>query len=143
VIDVQQPAVPERLIAYPHLYALVEINGYAEPAQGRIALRTPGTAGLSVAHGLRPEDSLQVRHARRLAPLELLRAFHEAHVEQVLGRRRMHAVPVGMAPDRVFGEGRDHVLPVPALECTRLLADDLEGCAHACGGQIAGDAQCG
>ena len=143
VEDVQEAAVPEGLLVHSHLVAFIEVDGDAEAAQGGIALRSPGAAGLAVADGLGSEDALDVGNAGAFAALELLRAFEKAQGQEVFGWSGMSAVEVGVEADGVFGEGIDDVLAAAAFEDAGFFADHLEGGVDTEGGEVGGDAQGG
>src|SRR5436305_2060341 len=64
VENIQEAAVPERLIPDAHVRSFIQINRNAHALQCRIGLRTPGASGLTVTTGSRGKNPPQIRHPR-------------------------------------------------------------------------------
>lgn len=82
-----------------------------------------------------------IPRALLLAPDEFLHTVVPSHRVQIRGRRRRHAVEVGVIADVMTPQRGDDVAAASLLECARLLAGDLEGPADASFGQDARNAQ--
>ncbi len=108
----------------------VEIDLHAPLAHGTITLRTPRTAGLSVARRRLAENALDIGPPRPLAPIELAHAFVPAELRQIQGGTGLDAVPIGVITDLMFLQCRDRVRSLAPLQRSRFLANHLESRAH-------------
>src|SRR5262249_35635695 len=133
---VKQSTVPEGLFIQTDLCALIEIYRHAHPAQGEVALGPPPTPGLSVARRLSTENSFYVGEAWPFPPFKLVRSFEVAEVDQVLRRRRMHAVPIRVIADRVLRKRSDDIGAASRLQHAGLLPHHFESRSDSLGGQI-------
>src|SRR5580658_9177202 len=94
VVDMQQSAIPKRLIVQPHLRPFIQINGNPHVPQSGIRLWRPGIAGLSIATRPHSEDAREIARSRTLAAIELRGALHVAEIRQVERGRGLHAMEV-------------------------------------------------
>src|SRR5450755_3571289 len=94
IINVQQSAVPKRLIVKAHLRAIIQVNRNPHVPQSGIGLRRPGIARLSITTRPHAKDAREIERARTLTALELRGALHIAEVTQVKRWCGLHAMEV-------------------------------------------------
>ena len=128
--NVEHAAVVERLIVDADVVGFVQVHADAHLAQGRIGLRGPGAAGLTVGNRSDAEDPADIASALRFATVELGPAVLPPGVLQVHRDRRLLAVCVRVVADVVTLERRDHVASAALFEHAGLLANDLERGPH-------------
>src|SRR5258708_4499473 len=104
----------------------IEIDRHAPAAHRAVGLRSPRGTGLTVTARRLTEDPFQIVEAGLLAAVELGDAVIPAQFVQVLRRRGLSAVIIGVVADLVFLERVDHVRALALLQGARLLADHLE-----------------
>ena len=132
-VDIEHAGVPERPLLEADVAPFVEVHGNARRGhhpdllQRGVSLRPPRRARLAVAaQPGHAEDAPHVARARALPPGELGDTVEPPAAREVLRRRRVHGMEVGVVADVVPAERRDHVRPPALLEDARLLPHDLE-----------------
>ena len=112
------------------MVGFVQIHADAHLAQGRVRLRGPGAAGLTVGNGSDSENPRYIASALRFATAELGPAVLPPGILQVHRDRRLLAVRVRMVADVVTLERGDHVASAALFEHAGLLTNDLERGPH-------------
>src|SRR5579885_3473757 len=108
------------------MLAFVQIDGDTHTAEGEIALRSPGGTRLAIAARFTAEDALEIEGAGAFAALELIGALQISEAAQILRRRRVQAMEVGVISDGMPGEGMNDIGAAARAEDARLLADHFE-----------------
>src|SRR5260221_1517128 len=143
VVDVEQSAIPERLLIEANLDAFIQVHRDAHAAQRQVGLRRPGRAWLPIANRSDTEDAADVGGAGRFPALEFIGALDKPKPAQIHGWGRLNAVKIGVIPDVVGAERANDVAAAARFEGARLFAHYLERGADAHAGQVVRNPQGG